>query len=75
MEDEETREETHTPPTEETHEETHTPPAHDHEAECRGRHSAMDERMSALESALQAVVQFKPDSTPVKRPWTHRGGR
>lgn len=50
------------------------PEHHDHDAECRGRYAAMNERMSALENALQAVVQFKPDSTPVKKPWTHRGG-
>lgn len=52
------------------------PPEHHHDDDaCRGRHTALTERVDALESALNAVVQFKPDSTPVKKPWTHRGGK
>lgn len=59
-----------------TDEPKNDPPQHHHDDDaCVGRHTALTERVDALESALNAVVQFKPDSKPVRRPWTHRGGK
>lgn len=55
---------------------TNDPPEHHHDDDaCRGRYSALEEKVNSLESALNAVVQFKLDSKPTRKPWTHRGGR
>lgn len=54
--------------------ETHEPPTprpEDH-AECRGSIHALSQRVDELENNLRTIISVKPDSTPVKGPWTHR---
>jgi hypothetical protein len=41
-------------------------------AECKSMIQGLSERVSDLETQLRAVLMVKPDSTPVKGPWTHR---
>lgn len=44
---------------------------HSHE-ECRSMIGALSERVGDLETQLKTIISIKPDSTPVKGPWTHR---
>jgi len=47
-------------------------PPPDHHHECRSMIGGLAERVDSLETTLRSVLEFKPDSSPVKKPWTHR---
>jgi hypothetical protein len=44
-------------------------------AHCKPEIDALSSRVTELETALNTALTFKPDSRPVRRPWTHRGGK
>lgn len=49
-----------------------TPDPVPHHNECTTHITALNDRVDSLEQTLRNVLDFKPDSSPVKRPWTHR---
>lgn len=40
--------------------------------ECKSMIAGLSDRINDLENTVKAVIQIKPDSSPVKKPWTHR---
>lgn len=51
------------------------PPRHEH---CDSMISALNDRVEALENLVRTIIDLKPDTSPVRKPWTHRrfgGGR
>jgi len=71
---EETKEETHTPP---PTEEPVRQPEHG-ESDLHTLVNGLSDRVTHLEGAVTALTPAERDSTPAKRPWTHRrlgGGR
>ena len=53
----------------------HTPPPVDPPA-AHHDHEELTTRVSALESLVDSIVNGDgPDSTPVKKPWTHWGAK
>lgn len=63
-----------TPPPEpnpdpEPHPEPQPEPPHD---ELRSLVAGLTERVGDLENTVATIIQIKPDTTPAKRPWTHR---
>ena len=50
------------------------PPQHpeDSHHECKSMIAALSERVDDLDNTLKTVISVKPDSSPVKGPWTHR---
>lgn len=49
------------------------PPPTDHHAECKGMIHGLSERIEELENTVKTVISIRPDTTPVRKPWTHRG--
>jgi hypothetical protein len=59
-----------TPPTPPPAPDPPTPPAP--ESPNDGLFRDVIERLEKVENQLQTVIDIKPDSSPVKKPWTHR---
>jgi len=66
MEDEKEDTPSQDPPTETD------PPEHPHHCDCASRMNSLSEEVSNLRQTVEAIVSIKPDSTPVRGPWTHR---
>lgn len=54
------------PPAEAAHD------AHQHTEDIRRRLDEHDTKLGELEQLLNATISVKGDSSPVKKPWTHR---
>jgi hypothetical protein len=45
------------------------PTAHEH---VQHTHEELEQRIADLEGTLNSLISMKPDSSPVRKPWTHR---
>lgn len=64
-----------TPENEPAHEAPPNTEPHREHHQCKAEIDALGGRVTELETALNTALTFRQDSTPTKKPWTHRFGR